>query len=96
MRFELKTLIFDIICALVFIGLGLIYFNAIIVILPVKIIAFGLAVVLIGYFGIFRNHNYTKAAFENHGQFLIKKGKVISNLDVTEQAWAGEQEGVED
>ena len=96
MRFELKTLIFDIICAILFIGIGLFYFNIINVILPVKIISFGLFVIFMFYFGIYRNHNYTENAFKNQGRLDIDKGKVISNLDVLEQTIDKNTKGVEE
>ena len=84
MRFELRTLGFDIICLILFILIGLLYFNVITVIFPVKAISFGLYVIFMGYFGIYRNHNYSEEAFKEQGRLDIEKGRTISNLDVSE------------
>ena len=96
MRFELRTLIFDIICVILFIIMGLFYFNVITTSLSVKAIVFILCVIGLGYFGIYRNHNYTPDAFLRQGQLDIDKGRVISNLDVSEQTVADDVKGVED
>ena len=37
------------------------------------------------YFGVYRNHNYTEAAYKNQGRMYIDQGKMASNLDVFEQ-----------
>ena len=82
---EPRTLKFDIICLIAFIILGFICFTNFITILPIKIILFGLSIIALGYFGIYRNHNYTEEAFINQGRLDINKGRAISNLDVMEQ-----------
>ena len=81
MRFETKTLKFDIVCLVAFIVLALVCFTAI----PFKGVLFGLSVAALIYFGIYRNHNYTEAACVSQGQLNIDKGKETSNIDVEEQ-----------
>lgn len=86
MRFlEERTLKFDIICLIAFIVLGFICFTNFLA-LPIKIILFGLSILTLAYFGLYRNHNYTEEAFKNQGKLDINKGRTISNLDVTEQS----------
>lgn len=96
MRFELRTLIFDIICAVLFIIMGIFYFNIITVALSVKAIIFALCLIGIGYFGIYRNHNYTEESFIRQGELDIDKGRTVSNLDVSEQTVPEDMKGVED
>ena len=95
MRFEERTLIFDIICLVAFIVLGFVCFTSFLP-LSVKIILFGLSVLTLCYFGIYRNHNYTESAFKEQGRLDIDKGRVFSNLDVTEQTIADDVEGIEE
>lgn len=95
MRFEQRTLLFDIICLVAFIILGFICFTNLLT-LPVKAILFGLSVLTLGYFGIYRNHNYTEDAFKEQGKLDIDKGRVISNLDVVEQKIDDDVKGVEE
>lgn len=96
MRFlEERTLKFDIICLIAFIVLGFICFTNFVV-LPVKIILFGLSILTLIYFGIYRNHNYTEEAFKNQGKLDIDKGRTVSNLDVSEQTVPEDMKGVED
>ena len=59
---EPRTLKFDIICLIAFLVLGFVCFTNFII-LPIKIILFGLSVLTLIYFGIYRNHNYTEEAF---------------------------------
>ena len=92
--FEARTLKFDIICLIAFIVLGLVCF--IDFILPIKICLFALSTAALIYFGIYRNHNYTEEAFINQGKLDINKGRVISNLDISEQSIPEEVKGVED
>lgn len=96
MRFlEERTLKFDIICLIAFIVLGFICFTNFIA-FPVKIILFGLSILTLIYFGIYRNHNYTEESFIRQGELDIDKGRVVSNLDVSEQTVPEDMEGVED
>lgn len=81
---EPRTCKFDLICLVAFIVLGILCFTNFII-LPIKIILFGLCILTLGYFGLYRNHNYTEEAFRSQGKLDINKGRVISNLDVTEQ-----------
>ena len=85
MKFELKTILFDFIMAILFVVIGLCWFNVIELALIQSIICFAAVIILSSYFGIYRNHNYTEAAFMNQGRINIEKGKVISNMDVHEQ-----------
>lgn len=96
MNFESRTLIFDIICAILFIIMGIFYFNAITVALLVKAIVFIVCIIGIGYFGIYRNHNYTEEAFIRQGELDIDKGRTVSNLDVSEQIIPDDVKGVEE
>ena len=97
MRFELKTLVFDIICALVFALLGLTFFNVFALPIPgFKGIVFVISLILLAYFGIYRNHNYTDSAYRAQGLLDIYKGRVVSNLDVTEQSVDEDIEGIEE
>lgn len=83
MNFEPRTLKFDIICLGAFFVLAILcFFN---VFLPIKIFFFVASLITLIYFGIYRNHNYTEEAFKNQGRLDINKGRVISNLDITEQ-----------
>ena len=95
MRFEERTLIFDIICLIAFIVLGFVCFTNLLP-LSVKIILFGLSILTLCYFGIYRNHNYTEDAFKEQGRLDIDKGRVISNLDVSEQKIDDNVKGVEE
>ena len=83
--FELKTIFFDFIMAILFVIIGLFWFDVIELALIPSIICFAAVIILSSYFGIYRNHNYTEAAFMNQGRINIEKGKVISNTDVHEQ-----------
>ena len=85
MKFELKTIFFDFIMAILFVVIGLFWFDVIEFALIPSIICFVAVIILSSYFGIYRNHNYTEAAFMNQGRINIEKGKVISNMDVHEQ-----------
>ena len=76
--------------------MGLFYFNVITVALPVKAIIFALCVIGIGYFGVYRNHNYSEEAFIRQGELDIDKGRTISNLDISEQTVPDDVKGVED
>lgn len=91
---EPRTRKFDIICLISFLILGIVCFVNII--LPIKIILFGLSIIALSYFGIYRNHNYTEEAFKNQGKLDINKGRVLSNLDVNEQTVPENLEGVKD
>lgn len=82
--FESKTLLFDFIMVILFVVIGLFWFDVIEFTLVPSIICFAAVVVLIGYFGVYRNHNYTEIAFINQGRANIERGKVFSNKDVHE------------
>lgn len=84
-KFEIKTMIFDFIMILVYIVIGLLIFDVITSGVILKAIIFAGIVVAIHYFGCYRNHNYTAAAFEAQGELNIKKGKLKSNTETTEQ-----------
>lgn len=84
-KFEIKTMIFDFIMILVYIVIGLLIFDVITSGIILKAIIFAGIVVTIHYFGCYRNHNYTTAAFEAQGELNIKKGKLKSNTETTEQ-----------
>lgn len=85
MKFELRTLFFDIIMAIVFVIESLFWFNVLNPSIYVKILVFAVCVVATCYFGCYRNHNYTNEAFINQGRLDIEKGRVVSNTDVLKQ-----------
>ena len=94
MNFEPRTIMFDIICLTAFFVLAILCFFS--VFFPIKVVFFGLSVATLMYFGIYRNHNYTEEAFKNQGKLDIDKGRVISNLDISEQTVPEDTKGVEE
>lgn len=95
MRFEGRTLLFDIIMLFIFIIMGLFWFDVIVPTMVVKVLCFAGVIFATSYFGVYRNHNYTEVAFRNQGRADVERGKVLSNLDVAEQTVPDNYKGVE-
>jgi hypothetical protein len=84
LRVELRTLGYDLWTFICYIFIFLYWFQIPHVSFITRVVTFIFVMLGLTYFGVYRNHNYTEAAYKNQGRMYIDQGKMASNLDVFE------------